>query len=264
MTYARIDDNHAEALALLSDKAFRVHFRGRLYCARMLSDGRVPKRTAEEWGRKAVAELLAAEFWAAEGDHYIIPSHLGDGNPTRAQVDERRRLDSDRKRNGFQAESTPESEQTPRARSRTPTPAPTPRSAPAPEVQDQIPRRAASEPENEQAFLAHILRDDIARQTGKTPEEVEAEFEAATKPRGKHPYLHIDDHQQGILHRLWAARPGWESQLSHSALVRLMKDHGVRAVNDALEDLIEHAGQVERPYPYLAKIAAESHSVANQ
>ena len=84
------------------------------------------------------------------------------------------------------------------------------------------------------------------------------------KPRHIARGIYIDDHQQGLLHRLWQQRPDWVGQLTYPGFVKLMKEHGVRATNDALEALIEHAGQVERPYPYLAKIAAESHSVANQ
>ena len=105
--------------------------------------------------------------------------------------------------------------------------------------------------------------------TGNREVEVEPEVQdqiprQAAPAKRKNPDLYIDDHQQGLLHRLWQQRPDWVGQLTYPGFVKLMKEHGVRATNDALEDLIEHAGQVERPYPYLAKIAAESHSVANQ
>ncbi len=80
--------------------------------------------------------------------------------------------------------------------------------------------------------------------------------QAPVNGNGHSPFA-IDDHQQAILLRLWERRPGWAGELTYGGLVKLMKDHGAAAVNDALEDLIENADEVQRPYPYLAKVAAE-------
>ncbi len=80
--------------------------------------------------------------------------------------------------------------------------------------------------------------------------------QASVNGNGHSPFA-IDDHQQAILLRLWERGPGWAGELTYGGLVKLMKDHGAGAVNDALEDLIEHADEVQRPYPYLAKVAAE-------
>lgn len=93
----------------------------------------------------------------------------------------------------------------------------------------------------------------------KTPnaEGKDLRTQASVNGNGKHNPFAIDEHQQAILVRLWERRPGWAGELTYGGLVKLMKDHGAAAVNDALEDLIENADEVQRPYPYLAKVAAE-------
>lgn len=87
MTWLRLDDRFAEhpKIVRLSAAAFRVHVRGMCYSAGNLTDGRVPMAVSTGWGRKAVAELVAAGLWiAGEGEH-SIHDYL-DWNPSRSDV----------------------------------------------------------------------------------------------------------------------------------------------------------------------------------
>lgn len=86
MTWANFDDNfadHPKVLAL-SDGAFRLHVSGILYCARYLTDGKVPKAKVSGLtpGYKAahLRELTVARLWTAPVGgpvtHYEIHDYL--------------------------------------------------------------------------------------------------------------------------------------------------------------------------------------------
>jgi hypothetical protein len=242
MAYARLDDVFPEhpKIAALSDRAFRIHVQGICYSAKVLSDGFVPDRVAAGWSGAATRHLLVQSgLWDEVEGGYLIHDYL-DYNPSKVSVAETRAAWRDQKVAAGKARAATAGRSAgkflPADHQRTtsgaaggihqPPPLPSP---PLVVGVDPVP---------------------------DTPNAVGNRGGAASSENGKSPFA-IDDHQQGILLRLWEQRPGWATELSYGGLVKLMKDHGAGAVNDALEDLIENAGQVQRPYPYLARVAAE-------
>ena len=100
MTWVRLDDQFAEddAVADLSDRAFRLHVIALCYSSRRSTDGRLDKRAVTvvsavlTSGRSArwVQELVSAGLWLANGDgSYEIKNFLK-YNPSAAEVEERR------------------------------------------------------------------------------------------------------------------------------------------------------------------------------
>lgn len=92
MAWARIDDRFPShrKVALLSDRAFRLHVSAICWCAENLTDGRVAERelalVAKIRGLKNTAkELEAAGVWDRTDDGWLIHDYL-DYNPSRAQV----------------------------------------------------------------------------------------------------------------------------------------------------------------------------------
>lgn len=98
---------HAERYAHLGPHAMLMHLYGLSYSSQHLTDGRVPKRlrltiaphlAADGIDPEQVAgELVTAGVWCDEGDHWLIPSFL-EHNRSRAEVEEVRALDRERKR----------------------------------------------------------------------------------------------------------------------------------------------------------------------
>ncbi|MEL7667707.1 MAG: hypothetical protein AAGU73_05855 [Actinomycetota bacterium] len=93
MSWVRIDDGLPEnekVLALGDDyeRGLALHVRGLCYCARALTDGRVPARMFRE-DRELVARLVAVGLWHEVGDHYEINDYL-QYNPSRESVEKRR------------------------------------------------------------------------------------------------------------------------------------------------------------------------------
>ena len=100
MPYLKVDDNMMEhpKVERLSDGAFRIWMRSLTYCARLMTDGFVPRRTAASWGSlKRIGELTASGLWDDESGGYRIHDYL-DWNETRERILERRRTDSARKK----------------------------------------------------------------------------------------------------------------------------------------------------------------------
>lgn len=123
MSWAKLDDQfHAHRKAKIAwrghPRALGMHLLAISYCAGQLTDGLVDDEFVEEKipaarERNAVTEaLVAAGLWGREGDGWRINDWL-DFNPSREEVLNRRRKDSERKarkdskRNpsGIQAES---------------------------------------------------------------------------------------------------------------------------------------------------------------
>jgi hypothetical protein len=91
--WLRLDDAFGDhpKIAGLSDRAFRAHVLGLLYCARQVSDGFVPTALAPK-GR-TLAELTTAGLWTAVRRGFTIHDWL-DWNPSRAEVDSKRHAKS--------------------------------------------------------------------------------------------------------------------------------------------------------------------------
>lgn len=116
MTWAKIDDQlHAHRKVKKAWKAHRgslgLHLLAMSYCAGHLTDGLVDDEFVEEKlpnDRERVAitdALVAAGLWGREDDGWRINDWL-DFNPSRADVEERRRRDADRKATRRRGEST--------------------------------------------------------------------------------------------------------------------------------------------------------------
>src|SRR5690606_31788357 len=77
-------------VAALTDAALAAHTRGLCYCARHLTDGRIPRAAARRLGTpKALRELVAGGLWYDHGDHFQVHDYL-EWNPSAAEVEERR------------------------------------------------------------------------------------------------------------------------------------------------------------------------------
>jgi len=89
MVWLRLEDSFGDhpKIAGLTDRAFRAHVLGLLYCARQVSDGFVPTALAPK-GR-TIQELTAAGLWTATLRGFTIHDWL-DWNPSRAEVDSKR------------------------------------------------------------------------------------------------------------------------------------------------------------------------------
>jgi len=115
MPYLNTDDGFPEHPKVddLSDGAFRLHVAGMHYCARELTDGRIPKRRASrlkpEHKPSQVAELLDGGLWhdggqgcgtehcpTGEAGEYVVHDYL-EWNKPRDWWTARRRAEADRK-----------------------------------------------------------------------------------------------------------------------------------------------------------------------
>ncbi len=90
MGWLRLDDafgDHPKIIGL-SDRAFRAHVMGLLYCARHLTDGIVPRAAAPKVA--AVRELERAGLWTStRGGGWLIHDFL-DYNPSKAETLDKR------------------------------------------------------------------------------------------------------------------------------------------------------------------------------
>lgn len=98
MTWARLDDAMPDNPKIigLSDPAFRAFVSAICYCAKHLTDGRVPQGAVKVHG-KTKASLVAANLWVVDEDGTIIVHDYLEWNPSRAEVLARRQADSERK-----------------------------------------------------------------------------------------------------------------------------------------------------------------------
>jgi hypothetical protein len=77
MSFAKLSDDFADDCWTLSDAAVRLHVEGLCWNGRKLLDCRIPKDDLRRLAKRpeAVAELLAAGWWADDGDGYLIRHH---------------------------------------------------------------------------------------------------------------------------------------------------------------------------------------------
>ena len=132
MGWLRLDDafgTHPK-VAGLSDRAFRAHVMGLLYCAQHLTDGFVPRAMGPR--ATTAKELERAGLWSTSRRGWMIHDFL-DYNPSRAEVDDKRRAKSiagakgaASRWQGDRIESASRSHD--RGNAPDPTPTPTPRS----------------------------------------------------------------------------------------------------------------------------------------
>lgn len=112
-TFIKLADDFDENLKIvgLSDAAFRLFVSGLCYCARNLTDGRIPKPAANRLLGKgingAAKALLAAGLWENHGDAYVVHDYL-EHQRSRAQIEEERRSSRERQRR-HRAKSRPAS-----------------------------------------------------------------------------------------------------------------------------------------------------------
>ena len=100
MAWFKVDDkfwSHPKVL-LLSDSAVALWVRAGTYCAQQLLDGTVPARALRLLGTEEVAdELVDAGLWTREEDGWKFHDWM-DHQPSRAEVEERRERERDKKR----------------------------------------------------------------------------------------------------------------------------------------------------------------------
>lgn len=95
MAHAQLDDNYGDhpKVARLSDAAYRLHTNGIIFCARLLTDGRIDCEDVpglvRKFRRAALVELVERRMWTPVEDHYLIHDYL-DWNPSRSEVERRR------------------------------------------------------------------------------------------------------------------------------------------------------------------------------
>ena len=89
MSWVKIDDAFPEhpKVVPLSDRAFRIHVRALCYCARNLTDGRVPRGAEQLLGctLAQIGELVTAGLWDVRPDGWAVHDYL-QYNPSREQV----------------------------------------------------------------------------------------------------------------------------------------------------------------------------------
>ncbi len=104
MTWLKLSDDFSDECARvgLSDAAFRTHVEGLLWTMRRETDGVLDRldvrRLAETRDADAaIAELVAAGFWTAHGDHWRIHHHM-QHQPESDVISKRRENTADRVR----------------------------------------------------------------------------------------------------------------------------------------------------------------------
>lgn len=85
MGWLRVDDAFTDhpKIAGLSDRAFRAHVEGLVYCARYLTDGQVPR--AKGPAPRVATELERAGLWSSTKRGWMIHDFL-DYNPSRSDT----------------------------------------------------------------------------------------------------------------------------------------------------------------------------------
>lgn len=110
MSWVKLDDqffSHPKAREAGRD-AVLLYLAGLTYCARHLTDGRIPKSAvavvaAESWAKASSAKVLATVgFWHEFDDHYLVHDYL-DRNPSREKVLSEREASAKRRARGGRA-----------------------------------------------------------------------------------------------------------------------------------------------------------------
>lgn len=95
MTWLKVDDGFTDhpKIEALSDQAFRLHVAGLCFCARTLSDGKVPedrvRRLLPKVTKRMVTELVDGGLWLPIQAGFEIKDYLA-YNPSRAEVEKQR------------------------------------------------------------------------------------------------------------------------------------------------------------------------------
>lgn len=104
MTWTKLDDKFVRhpKVATLSDGAFRLHVSGLCYCSEFETDGKLSSRalqllTPSGQIESLVQELVAARLWEPNATGWEIHDYLV-WNPSKADLDERRRRSQERMR----------------------------------------------------------------------------------------------------------------------------------------------------------------------
>jgi hypothetical protein len=104
MAWVKLDDGFAEhpKLERAGPSAGWMHVAALCYCARNLTDGRIPKARALRLAdvpkpAQVIDRLVEVGLWEVDGDDYVIHDY-GDYNPSRVQVEAERQAAADRQR----------------------------------------------------------------------------------------------------------------------------------------------------------------------
>lgn len=118
MTWVRVDASvfGNPKVRRVPPPAKLLYVAGLCYCAEHLTDGRIPREALAAIGATlgirptpAVRHLADAGLWAVVDDGWLVPDYCY-RNPSRAEVEERRRADRERKRGHGQGEKRARSE----------------------------------------------------------------------------------------------------------------------------------------------------------
>jgi hypothetical protein len=77
VTFSKLSDDFGDDCWNLSDAAVRLHVEGLVWSGRKLLDCRIPVDDLRRFAKRpeAITELLAAGWWALDGDVYVIRHH---------------------------------------------------------------------------------------------------------------------------------------------------------------------------------------------
>ena len=77
MSWPKFSDDFPDDCWNLTDQEFRTHVEGLCWNAKKWLDCRIPKEDVRRFAKHpdAVEGLVAAGYWADEGDHYLIRHH---------------------------------------------------------------------------------------------------------------------------------------------------------------------------------------------
>lgn len=107
MSYVLLDEGFSEnpKITSLTDKAYRLHVTALNYCGRNLTNGAISELALKKTGaiskiarpKTVVKQLVSAGLWHPNGDGWTIHDYL-EYNPSRAEIEKKRRLARDRRR----------------------------------------------------------------------------------------------------------------------------------------------------------------------
>jgi hypothetical protein len=102
VTWFRVDDSFGDHPKVLraGNAAVGLWVRCATWSSRHLTDGRIPREVVEKYGtRPEIERVSRVGLWVDCDDEFVIPDWV-EFNPSRIEVEERRKRDRDRKRGG--------------------------------------------------------------------------------------------------------------------------------------------------------------------
>ena len=184
MGWLRLDDAFGDhpKVAGLSDRAFRAHVLGLLYCARQLTDGFVPQALAPS--ARVTGELERAGLWSPNKRGWVIHDFL-DYNPSKAETLDKRAAKSMAGAKGaavrWQGSAMPSASRSHRRRNAPdPTPTPTPNPSAPSRRRDELFEALAEVSGADLGSLTRSARGQLndatkqLREIGATPNDVRA------------------------------------------------------------------------------------------